>query len=84
MLSIRGGSGIFKWRGGGGGGGMQKIMYAQSTSRAQSVKSITAGIQGLLKGPGSSRVLDALSCYLSLILKHSVTKQDAKTQSIKI
>ena len=30
--------------------------------------SFTVGVQGLLNGPGSSRVLDALSCYLSLIL----------------
>ena len=30
------------------------------------------------KGPGSSRVLDALPCYLSLILKHSDTNLDVK------
>ena len=34
---------------------------------------------------GSSRVLDALSCYLSLILKHFHTKQDTKKKkSMKI
>ena len=34
-----------------------------------------AHAHGLLKGPGSSRVFDALSCYLNLILKHSDTKR---------
>ena len=29
-------------------------------------------------GPGSSGVLDAVSCYLSLSLKHSDTKLDIK------
>ena len=37
-------------------------------SRAQSTKSLTAGVQGPLKGPRSSRIFDALSCDLSLIL----------------
>ena len=50
----------------GGGGGAQKIMCAQAQLRAQSPKSInTAGV----KDPAISRVLDALSCYLSRILK---------------
>ena len=48
------------------------------TSRARSPKFLTAGVHGLLKGPGSSRVFEALSCYLSLILKHSYTKWDTK------
>ena len=39
-------------------------------------KSLTAEVQGPLMGPGSSRVLDDLSSYLSLILKHSDTKLD--------
>ena len=30
-------------------------------------------------GGGGSMVLDALSCYLSFILKHSDTKWDTKT-----
>ena len=33
------------------------------------------------QGPGSSRILDALSCYLSLILKPSITKLDLKKHS---
>ena len=36
------------------------------------------------KGPASSRVLDALLCYVSLILKHSDTKLEFKTQKTKI
>ena len=36
-----------------------------------------ARVQGLLEGPGSSRVLDALSYHLTL-LKHSDTKRDTK------
>ena len=34
---------------------------------------------GLTKGPRSSRVLEALLCYLSLIFKHSDTKWNLKT-----
>ena len=34
-----------------------------------------------LHGPGSSRVLDGLLCFLSLILKHSDTKWDTKKNS---
>ena len=37
----------------------------------------TTGV-GPFKGPGSSRVLDALSCYLSLIFKHPDTKWKTK------
>ena len=54
------------WRGGGGG----KNMCANRTSLAQSTKSLAAGVQGPLKGPGSSGVIDALWCNLSLILDH--------------
>ena len=43
------------------------------TLRARNPKSIRVGVQlGSLKGTGSSRVLDdPLSCYLSLVFKHS-------------
>ena len=41
-------------------------MCAKRTSRARSAKSLSAGVQGPLKGPGSSGVLDALSCNLSI------------------
>ena len=56
----------------GGGGGAEKMCATHITS----VKSLTIRIQGLLKGPGSTRVLDALSYYLILLLKHSDTKRD--------
>ena len=49
---------------------MQKIMKR---------KSLTAGVQGPLEGPRCSRVLHALSCYLSLFFfKHSDKKWDTK------
>ena len=53
------------WMGGGGGEYVRK-----RTSRARSAKSLAAGVQGPLKGPGSSGVIDALWCNLSLILDH--------------
>ena len=37
-----------------------------------------------LKDSGSSRVLDALSCYLSFILKHSDTKWQKKRKRTSI
>ena len=40
-------------------------------SQAQTRKSLTIRVHGPLWAPGSSRVFDALSCPLSLILKHS-------------
>ena len=36
-------------------------------------------VQGPFKGPGSSRALDALLWYLSLIFTHSDAKLDKKT-----
>ena len=49
------------------------------TLRARKSKSLSAGVQGPLKGPGSSiGFINALSCYLSLIFKHSDTKLDLK------
>ena len=47
-------------------------MCTQRISQARSVQSLRAGVQG-------SRDFDALSCYLSLILKHSDTNLDVKT-----
>ena len=40
----------FSW---GGGGGAKDCVCAH-TPRARSTKSLTAGVQGTLKGPGSS------------------------------
>ena len=54
--------------------GAQKTMCTQRTFQRRSVKSIAVGVQG----PGSFRVLDALSWYLSLILMHSDTKMGKK------
>ena len=45
-------------------------MCAKHTLRARSAKSLAAGVRGPLKGPGSSGVIDALWCNLSLILDH--------------
>ena len=46
-------------------------------ARITSATSLSAGVQGLLEGPSSSKVLDSLSCYLSLIWKHSDPKPGA-------
>ena len=54
------------------------ILCTQRTFRPRSMKSFTTGVQDPFKGPGSSRVLDALSWYLSLILTYSDTKMDLK------
>ena len=43
----------FSFRGGGGGGA--KDCIRERTLRARNPKSLSAGIQGPLKGPGSSR-----------------------------
>ena len=42
------------------------------------MKPVKGGVQCPLKGPGNSRALEALSCYLSLLLKQSDTKVDLK------
>ena len=51
--------------GGGGDFAVYEIMCA---------KSLTAGVQGPLKGPESSGILHALWCNLSLIFEHFCTK----------
>ena len=64
----------FHW---GGGGGEHKRLCAHThiTSRKHEVPYGRG--PGLTLWPGSSRgVFDALSCYLSLIFKHSDTKWD--------
>ena len=45
-----------------------KIMRIVRFAHITSAKSLAAGVQGPLKGPGSSGVLDALWCNLSIIL----------------
>ena len=49
------------------------------TLRARKSKSLSAGVQGPLNGPGSSiGFINALSRHLRLIFKHSDTKWDKK------
>ena len=69
LLIDQGGSRIFM-RGGGGGGGSRLCAH-----NAHNKREIPYGWES---GQGSSRVLDAPSCYVSLILKHSDTKRDTK------
>ena len=45
-------------------------------------KPFRAGVQGPIKGPGSSRSLDVFLCYLCLILKHFDTKRDKKKTTV--
>ena len=71
----RGWYGIKKKKGG-GGRGARKIMCALLTSRARSL--LRQGFKGPLEDTGSSRGSDALSYYLSLILKYSDAKWDTK------
>ena len=68
-MYYRGGSRIFI--GGGGGGAKDYVRPRTSWARTWSLFDM-ARVQGLLKGLGSSRFFDALSCYmyLSLIFKH--------------
>ena len=63
----------------GGGGGAEDYVRA-STSRARSPKSLTTRREYQKPEflPGISRVFDALSCYLTLIIKHCDTKWDKK------
>ena len=57
-----------------------KFVCTKCTSRARNEKSLT--VQGPLKDPGSARDIDALSCYLSLISKHSDAEVDFKKKNI--
>ena len=43
----------------------------------------SAGVEGPLKGIGSSKILDALSWYLRLIWKHSDTKLNKKKKNCR-
>ena len=46
---------------GGGGGGRNKRLCARTHITSAGPNSLSAGVQGLLKGPGSSRVVLMLS-----------------------
>ena len=63
----------------GGGGGTIMCAHAHH-ERVARILLRPGCMQGSLKGPGSCRVLDALSCYLSLISKHSDVKWDFKKE----
>ena len=49
-----------------------KVMRNVRKAHITSAKSHAAGVQGTLKGPGSSGVLDALWCNLSLFWEHFI------------
>ena len=54
---------------------VKKSIFARA-ARITSAKreGLSAGVQGPLKGPGSTRVLGALWCNLSLIFEHYYSK----------
>ena len=67
----------------GGGGGRKRLCARSHITRCAEPNSLSAGV-GPLKGPGSCRVvlMLALSCYLSLIFKHSDKKNwEKKTET---
>ena len=64
----------------GGGGGARDYVPARTYTSAEP-NSLFVGVQGLLKGPGSSWGFYAISCYLSLVFKHSDTKWAKKKKS---
>ena len=69
----------------GGGGGAQKIMstHAHHELEPQSILQLGSRAHDL-RALEALRVFDALSCYLSLIFKHSHTKWDEKNIVDKI
>ena len=61
---------------------VQTVMCAHTHhERKAHSPNIQPKVQGQRNGYGSSRVLDAVSCYLSLIFEHSDTKWDLKTMA---
>ena len=66
----------FSW----GGGGGAKDDTRSRTSRARSPKSFTAGVQGPLKGPGSSSLgflmlsRAILAIFLIILIQHGILK----------
>ena len=61
-------------------GAKDYVLSAVHITSAGARMLLAGEVQCPLKGPGNSRTLDALSCYLSLILKHSDTKRDFKNK----
>ena len=62
----------FHW----GGGGAQKIMYMHAHLECEAQSPLQPGSRALKWALEALGGLDALSCYLSLIFKHSDTKWD--------
>ena len=73
-LTIRGGSRIFKQRG-------RKRLWSHSNHKAQSL--IRPRSRAYFKGLGSSRILDALSCYLSLIVTQNWFSKSTADQNLE-
>ena len=72
----------FHWEG--GGGEAQKIMCGHAHYEREARSPLQPGSRARLWAPEALGVIDALSCYLSLILKHADTKWDkTKTYSIE-
>ena len=72
VLSSQGRIQDFHW----GGGGCKRLC-ASTHIMSTEPNSLSAGVQGPLKGPGSSGgCFNALSCNLSLIFKHSDKKKN--------
>ena len=67
----------------GGGGGAQEIMSANAHYERKTRSAFRQGSRARLRALEAPWLFYALSCYLSLISKHSDTKFDKKTQSIK-
>ena len=60
------------------GGGAQKIMWAHAHHKLEARSPLTPGSRAHKWALEALGVFDALSCYLSLIFKHSDTKWDKK------
>ena len=55
-------------------GGAKYYVHATHVPSSKREVPIRPGYGAIKGGPGNSRILDAISCYLSLTLKHSDTK----------
>ena len=68
--------------GGGGGGGRKRFCAGTHITSAKPNLPYTAGSRGRLRALEALGFFDALSCYLSLIFKHSDTKWAKTTTTI--
>ena len=65
--------------GGGGGRKAQNIMYTHAHHEREARSPLRLGSRTRVRALEALGVFDALSCYLSLIFKHSDTKWDKKS-----